>query len=166
MPRYYIFVVVLMLILAVLPLLAIEHAGRKTGGRLPVWRKVLCVILFEVSFAPFVSFFLLGRGNMAFLDCGYFLLMWGAFCFFRFLLPVRVSVAAPIFFGLMLVMPLTLFLTASNGYLEFAGAGGGWTVDLSRGGNYLSYVLQAVYRVSWGVLPLLGFYALTNKRPS
>ena len=163
MYRPYLFICCLMFVAAGFPMLVIRYATQKADRKLVVWKKILCIVLFEISFAPTATNFLLGRGNMGFLDCLYFIMIWLIFCIFSFSLPAKISIIAPVFLGLLLVEPLSLFVAMTDHGLTVVHRHG-HTVDLAIAGNKVAAFFQDFYRLAWAVFPLIGFHYLLGKR--
>lgn len=150
---------ILMLVASLFPLGVLQYLKHRTGLKIAVWKQILCVFLFELSFAPYTTVFFLGRGNMGFVDCFYFFLIWTFFYIARSLLPARISIIAPVVFGLMLIEPVSFFITISDGHLAFSD-GSSRAIDLSRGGDKILDFMHALYKIAWAVLPLVGTHYL------
>lgn len=159
MSSFGIFMGILILVASLFPLGVLQYTKRKTGLKIAVWKQILCVFLFELSFAPYTTVFFLGRGNMGFVDCFYFILIWIFFYIARSLLPVRITIIAPVVFGLMLIYPASLFITISDGHLAFSHNPFG-SIDLTRGRNIVLDFLHDLYGIAWAVLPLVGVHYL------
>lgn len=143
-----------MLVMSLLPLGLLQHLGYKTGHKkIVIWKIVLCIILFEISCTPYAYLSFLG-----WLDLIYFSLAWMFFYIARFLLPARVTVIAPVLFGLMLMYPASSFITMSNGHLAFSHDT--FVIDLTQGRDKVLDFMQALFRAAWAVLPLVGVHYL------
>lgn len=163
MDRFGIFMGVLMLVASLFPLGVLQYFKRKTGLKIAIWKQILCVFLFEISFAPYTTVFFLGRGYMGFLDCFYFLLIWTFFYIARSLLPARISIIAPVVFGLMLMYPASLFITISDGHLAFS-HNPFESIDLTRGRNKVLDFMHDLSKIAWAVLPLVGTHYLMKSQ--
>lgn len=150
---------ILVLAMSLLPLGVIRYVGHKTGHRMTVWKQVLCVLLFEFSFAPYASVLFLARADTGLISWIYFLLVWMFFYIARFLLPARISIIAPILFGLMLMYPAWSFITISEGHLAFS-YGSSRVIDLARGSNKVLDFIHDLSNIAWAVLPLVGTHYL------
>lgn len=155
---------ILILAMSLLPLGAIKYVDHKTGHKMAVWKQVICVSLFEFSFAPYTSFLFLASAHIGWMNLIYFILIWMLFYVFRFVLPARFTVIAPIVLGLMLMEPASSFITMSDGHIAI-NLEPSRTIDLSRRGDKVLDFLHILYRTAWAVLPLVGVHYLMKSRP-
>lgn len=149
-----------MLATSLLPLGVLRYLKRKTGHQIAVWKWILGVFLFEFSFAPYALLVSAIDAIDGWLNLTYFLLVWMLFFVVRRLLPARISVAALVVLGFMLMEPATSFITISSGHIAFSHS---QVVDLSpRGNDPIWRFLKILYGMVWTVFPLLGVHYLIN----
>lgn len=155
-------ILIFMLVVSLIPFGAVQHFCHKKNRMMASWKKVLCILLFLLSWLPYMSAGLLFNNTASILlTWAQFLFVWLLFYGSLFLRLGKYSVVPPIVLGLMLMEPASSFITVSNDHIAFD-LGNSTTIDLSRGGDKLQDFLYALYRISFAVLPLVGVHYLAR----
>lgn len=150
-----------MLITSLLPLGVLQYTRHTTGNKIAIWKILLCVFLFELTATTyaFSSVF------MGWVDLIVLFLIWILFYTTRSLLPEKVAIIAPLVFGLLLMEPLSMFITIANGHIVFHNGFSSLLDELTSGPNLFDrslfkLIIFDLYRITLTVLPLVGLHYL------
>lgn len=150
-----------MLVTSLLPLGVLQHTRRRTGNKIAIWKIVLCIFLFELTAASYAF----SLAFMGWVDLIGLLLIWILFYATRSLLPEKVTIIAPLVFGLLLMEPLSSFITITEGHIVLRNGFSSLVKELTSGPNLFDrslfkLVMFDLYRIALTILPLLGVHYL------
>tara|TARA_R100000353_G_C6456383_1_gene182663 strand:+ start:149 stop:631 length:483 start_codon:yes stop_codon:yes gene_type:complete len=153
MHGFYVTITAIIIIGSSLPICFLLYLNADPKFDLIIWKAVLCVILFELSFAPFVY----AAAVLGWLDIVYVLLLWGLL----YTVIVKFSSFGAVFVallvGVLLSFPLSSLVKIS-----------GYSIDITLA-NWLSLFssskdnfdsLKLFYRLFWALAPALSSYVL------
>lgn len=152
---------IFILVISASPFSMLQYLKYKKGFRVAIWKTILCIILFTISFLPYAFSLFLISANSGWINLIYFILIWVFFYIAHFVLPARISIIAPILLGLMLMIPASSFITVFHGHLVIS-LEPSQAIDLARGKNKLLDFLHDLFGIAWAILPLVGVHYLMN----
>ncbi len=142
---------------ATLPVFLLVLYTRKKRAKTYLWRTLLVVVLFDVSFVPYAIFVML-TGSME--NLIYFFLIWGIYYFTRPLCPAVVSLVITILCGVMLAIPASTFVSFSKARLVFSNPLPSLMTGSVAMHGWSEVTALLAYKVAWGVAPILAAHYL------
>lgn len=143
---------------SLLPLGVLRFLIHKHHFEISGWKQFLFVFVFEVSFIPYAILI----AFLGWLNLIYFVSVWVFFYFIRYYLPARMVGALPILCGLMLMVPVSTFLSVSDGHITFRNNLPNFIAGLTRGADWLEVWGAAAYRIAAAVIPFFISQYLMN----